>query len=158
MTPPPPAPPPEDPVWQIWCDGSAFPNPGRIGLGVLLLDPGGLRHEFSAPTSSSGCNNEAELLALEQALRLAHSAGARAVMLRSDSDFVVKHVNGLQQTDVVHLQTLVQRVRAQLDSFSRSTLAWIPRHRNQDADRLSRAALGLPEKPGLHPGVLRRRR
>ena len=45
-----------------------------------------------------------------------------------------------------------------MSSFTECRLAWIPRHRNRAADRLSRAALGLPDKPGLHPGLLRRRR
>lgn len=149
---------PECPAWEIWFDGSAHPNPGRIGLGVFLREPGGRRHEFSTTASTSGCNNEAELLALEQALFLARTLGALSVVLHSDSDFVVKHVNGLAHTEVLHLKALIQRVRRQLEGFPGSTLIWIPRHRNSDADRLSRAALGLPDKPGLHPGLLRRRR
>ena len=28
---------PSDEPWLAWCDGTASPNPGRIGLGVVLV-------------------------------------------------------------------------------------------------------------------------
>jgi ribonuclease HI len=79
-------------------------------------------------------------------------------VLHGDSDFVVRHVNGLASTKVVRLLDIIQRTQDLMTSFTECRLTWIPRHRNRDADRLSRAALGLPDKPGLHPGLLRRRR
>ncbi len=144
--------------WHIWFDGSACPNPGRIGLGVLLVAPDGQRKEYSCITAQSGCNNEAELLALGMALEIARESGARRVLVQGDSDFAVRHVNGLDTTEVIRLREIILRTRGLMSSFTECRLAWIPRHRNQDADRLSRAALGLPVKPGLHPGLLRRRR
>ena len=50
--------------WHIWFDGSACPNPGRIGLGVFVLGPEGQQREYSGLAAQGGCNNEAELLAL----------------------------------------------------------------------------------------------
>lgn len=144
--------------WHIWFDGSACPNPGRIGLGVFVLGPEGQQREYSGLAAQGGCNNEAELLALGKALEIARESGARRVVLHGDSDFVVRHVNGLASTKVVRLLDMIQRTRDLMSSFSECRLAWIPRHRNRAADRLSRAALGLPDKPGLHPGLLRRRR
>ncbi len=144
--------------WHIWFDGSACPNPGRIGLGVLVVGPEGQRREYSGVAAQGGCNNEAELLALGKALEMARESGARHVLLQGDSDFVVRHVNGLDTTEVIRLREIILRTRDLMSGFSECRLAWIPRHRNRDADRLSRAALGLPDKPGLHPGLLRRRR
>ena len=48
----------------IHVDGSALPNPGPMSLGVLLQLPDGSRHTLSQDLHRSGCNNEAELLAL----------------------------------------------------------------------------------------------
>lgn len=144
--------------WHIWFDGSASPNPGRIGLGVLAVGPDGQRKEYSGIAARSGCNNEAELLALGKALEMARESGARRVLLQGDSDFVVRHVNGLDTTEAIRLREIVLRTRDLMTGFAECRLKWIPRHRNRDADRLSRAALGLPEKPDLHPGLLRRRR
>ena len=71
-------------LWVIHCDGSAIPNPGRMGLGATLLAPDGQQHNLSHTSSLVGCNNEAELRALMAALQQAHALGARAIAVRSD--------------------------------------------------------------------------
>ena len=150
----PPCPPTE---WQIWFDGSAFPNPGRIGLGAVLRGPEGQRVDFSAMAVEGGCNNEAELLALGKALELAREAGARHLRVRGDSDFAVRHARGDAHTHVARLHSLVEHTRFLLEAFASVQLEWVPRHRNPDADRLSRAALGLPDKPAPWPASRKRR-
>ncbi|WP_079435356.1 ribonuclease HI family protein [Zoogloea sp. LCSB751] len=144
--------------WQIWFDGSAYPNPGRLGLGALLRGPDGQHIELSTTAHGNGCNNEAELLALEQALRLAGEAGAAHLRVRGDSDFVVRHLNGEARTDIARLHGIIERLQTELGAFVSVRLEWVPRHRNPDADRLSRAALGLPDKPAPRPISRRRRR
>lgn len=144
--------------WQLWFDGSAYPNPGRLGLGVVVHGPDGQHIELSTTAHGTGCNNEAELLALEQALLLAREAGATHLRVRGDSDFVVRHLNGDAHTDIARLDAIIMRLRIQLDAFASVSLEWVPRHRNPDADRLSRAALGLPDKPAPRPISRRRRR
>ncbi len=152
----PQAPPPAE--WQLWFDGSAQPNPGRLGLGAVLVGPLGQRQDYSAQAPGHGCNNEAELLALGKALELARQAGARHLVLRGDSDFAVRHLRGEAVTQVGRLKTLIVAIRAQLDGFASARLEWVPRHRNPDADRLSRAALGLPDKPAGPPGAKKKKR
>ncbi len=144
--------------WQLWFDGSAQPNPGRLGLGAVLVGPGGERRDCSVLAPGSGCNNEAELLALAKALELARDAGARHLVLRGDSDFAVRHLRGEAVTQVGRLQALVAVIRGQFEGFASVRLEWVPRHRNPDADRLSRAALGLPDKPAGHPGTKKKKR
>src|SRR5690606_15707159 len=51
-------------TWLIHCDGSALPNPGRMGLGAVIVAPDGSRQTLSVDTHSTGCNNEAELRAV----------------------------------------------------------------------------------------------
>ena len=89
---------------------------------------------------------------------LARQAGARHLVLRGDSDFAVRHLRGEAVTQVARLKVLIAAIRAQLDGFASARLEWVPRHRNPDADRLSRAALGLPDKPAEWPGIKRRRK
>lgn len=143
--------------WQLWFDGCALPNPGRLGLGALIIAPDGRRIELSRPGSRHGCSNEAELEALRVALDRAHAEGARRLLVTGDSDFVVRHLKGEKQTAVDVLRDRLQGVDAVLASFDAVELRWVPRHRNRDADRLSRAALGLPDKPAPVPGRGRRR-
>lgn len=146
------------PVWQLWFDGCALPNPGRIGVGALLVSPDGVPVELSSPVGLIGCSNEAELVALCAALEHADGLGARHIHIRGDSDFVVRHLRGEQRTAIASLLRLVERTEALLAQFESVSLEWVPRHRNRDADRLSRAALGLPDKPALIPGRGRPRR
>lgn len=144
--------------WQAWFDGAAFPNPGRLGLGAVLLSPAGERHELSRLAGVSGCNNEAELLAMLGVLELARRAGARHIALRGDSDFAIRagqaHLAGNPTgiTEIPRLMELIHRLNELLGGFESVVLNWIPRHRNGDADRLSRQALGLPHKPAVVPG------
>jgi ribonuclease HI len=146
------------PAWQLWFDGCALPNPGRIGVGALLVSPDGARVELSRPTGRIGCSNEAELVALCAALEYADALGARHICIRGDSDFVVRHLRGEQRTAIAPLLDLVVRTEALLAGFESVGVEWVPRHRNRDADRLSRASLGLPDKPAVVPGRGRVRR
>ena len=91
------------------------------------------------------------------ALDRAHAEGARRLTVTGDSDFVVRHLRGERQTGVEPLRRLIRTVSASMARFDAVDLTWVPRHRNRDADRLSRAALGLPDKPAPVPGRGRRR-
>lgn len=130
-------------TWQAWFDGAALPNPGKIGVGVVLLAPDGRQEERSVLLNCSGCNNEAELHALCAALEMASAAGARHLLLRGDSDVALRYVRGPESTQIARLNLLVAAARERLRHFDDVQLLWIPRHRNRDADRLSRQALGL---------------
>ncbi len=142
------------PCWQAWCDGTAAPNPGRIGIGVLLVSPAGERREYSLRTGQSGCNNEAELLAVAETIERARQAGARRLHIHSDSRFAVDCLTGLDDTAIPRLARLLAAIREDL-ARSDTRIVWLPRHRNGDADRLARNALGLASKP---PPVQRFRR
>ena len=116
-----------------------------MGLGIVLLAPDGTRTEHSSIAAGTGCNNEAELRALRAALDLAFTAGARALLLRGDSDVALRYVRGPDRTGIARLQVLIESARERLRRFDDVQLLWVPRHRNREADRLSRQALGLPE-------------
>lgn len=148
----------QEDCWQAWFDGSARPNPGALGIGVVLLSPLAQRYEKSERLAGSGCNNEAELHALCAVLELACGAGARRLQVRGDSDVAIRYVLGPDSTAIAPLLALVAQAREWLARFDEVQLLWIPRHRNGDADRLARQALGLPDKPADVRKVKRRRR
>ena len=132
--------------WILHCDGSAVPNPGRMGLGVVLVAPDGTRHEFSTATDTRGCNNEAEARALMLALLEAQARGATELQIFSDSSLLVAQLGAGGAPPVLRLAALYDEVAALLATFAHSSLHWIPRHRNGEADALARAALGLAPK------------
>jgi ribonuclease HI len=132
--------------WLIHCDGSAVPNPGRMGLGAVLTAPDGTRHSLSTQAGGRGCNNEAELRALMAALQEARRHGATALVIHCDNSVVVGQLTGTAPEPFVRLAALFDEVRSELRSFASARLVWIPRHRNREADALARAAVGLAPK------------
>lgn len=142
--PPSPEQSPAETLWLAWYDGSALPNPGRIGLGAIVQAPDGQRLERSSLPGRHGCNNEAELYALYDVLTLAYAAGARQLVATGDSDFVVQHLQGTANTNIERLNHLIENARRLMACFDSVRLVWVPRHRNQEANVLARQALGLP--------------
>lgn len=132
--------------WVVYCDGSAVPNPGRIGLGAVFTEPDGTRHTLSQAAHENGCNNEAELRALLATLRELKLRGAGTLLIHCDNSVVVEQVGGAAAKPIARLASLFDEARALLHSFDQANLVWIPRHRNSEADALARAALGIAEK------------
>ena len=143
MTPLTPLTPELSSMWTVYCDGSALPNPGSIGIGVILIDPSGICHTLSEVTNTKGCNNEAELRALMAALHEAKKRGAARLQIYSDSRVVVEQLGPLPVKPIARLAPLFDEARRLLKVFEHTRLQWIPRHRNGGADALARAALGI---------------
>jgi len=142
---------PEPDWWTAHCDGSAVPNPGRMGLGAVIEGPQGQVQTLSIHTHAVGCNNEAELRALMAALTLAQTLGAMHVKVFTDNSVLIDHLGspsvGLAVRPIERLNDLFLEARRVIQSFAQVQLQWVPRHRNTQADSLARAALGMAPKP-----------
>ncbi len=135
--------PPKTMPWLIHTDGSALPNPGRMGLGAVWTAPDGTRHTLSQVAPGYGCNNEAEVRALVAALQALKRQGADGLLVHCDSSVVVEQVGSNSAKPIARLAPLFDEARALLHSFGDARLVWIPGHRNAEADALARAALGI---------------
>ncbi|MFZ6845801.1 ribonuclease HI family protein [Undibacterium sp. RuTC16W] len=143
-------------TWQAWFDGSAHPNPGKIGIGGVLISPDGQRIEISR-RMPDGDNNEAEFHALQSVLLRALELGVDQLRVWGDSRVVIDTINNAahgiesvamqkQNSTVPHfpssiLQTLFLQSVALASQFRELRLHWIPRERNAIADALSQAAI-----------------
>lgn len=125
-------------AWRGWFDGSAHPNPGRLGIGALLLGPNGERIEISAP-AGEGDSSDAEYAALTALLQAAVRLKPAQLLLCGDSQVVINDVLGI--TVAKGLAAERARVLALMQQLPQVSLRWIPRHRNGDADRLSQMAI-----------------
>jgi ribonuclease HI len=134
-------------TWLIHCDGTALPNPGMVGIGVVLLSPTGTTFTLSQALGVRGCNNEAEAAALIAALRLAQQHGARALHIRSDSAVVIEQTSGTTRTKIARLAKPFAEARELLATFDLIDFQLVPRRQNAQADALARASLGLAPKP-----------
>jgi ribonuclease HI len=133
--------------WLVFCDGTALPNPGPLGVGALLVSPTGERHEVSELTELRGGGNEAEAWALVRALREAERLGARTLRVTSDSRVVVDHMSGTRRVVVPRLRAVLEQAEALRARFDAVQVCWAPRHNNTEADTLARAAFGRGSKP-----------
>jgi ribonuclease HI len=147
---------PDSLPWTVYCDGSAMPNPGRMGIGAVITAPDGTRHTLSQATHATGCNNEAELRALTLALQDLRERGATAVRAYTDNSILVEQLGPAGAKPIERLAGLFDDARALLGSFDDVRVQWIPRHRNGEADALARAALGFAPKPPARPAKKRR--
>lgn len=145
-----------DDQWTLHIDGSASPNPGRMGIGAWLRSPDGREHTLSRLLPGSGCNNEAELRALLTALPWAVALGACNLLICTDSRLLVDHVTPGGKAAHPRLQDLVSRAQSLLAEHTALTLKWVPRHRTGQADALARSALRMPPKPVTTPHPARR--
>jgi ribonuclease HI len=125
----------------INVDGAARGNPGPAAIGAIIKDEtGNTVGRISRPIGIT-TNNQAEYRAIIAALEKAISLGVKHVMVKSDSELVVKQVNGQYKIKNTALRPLYQQVvklTGALDSFS---ITGIPREQNTSADALANRAL-----------------
>ncbi len=134
---------PQAGTWMAWFDGSAHPNPGRVGIGALLCGPDGQRIEISR-RAGHGNSGEAEYLALTALLEAALQQKAQRLMVHGDSRVVIDDVLAAALPGSVAAKGLEAhraRVMELLQEIGAVSLRWIPRHRNGEADRLSQQAV-----------------
>jgi ribonuclease HI len=131
--------------------GAARGNPGKAGCGAAILDENGLTvkelSRYLGPSTNNAAEYEALLMGLEAVLALGH----RNIRVQSDSELMVRQLNGTYRVRDPKLQLLYGRACALLHQFDRYTIVHVRREANQLADRL--ANRGIDEAcTRSHPG------
>lgn len=125
----------------IYTDGVATPNPGSAAIGATIKDEQGrLITSISQPIGRA-TNNQAEYRAIIAALEQAISLGASQVDMRSDSELVVRQINGQYRVKNASLKPLHQKVKQQQGLLEGFTITHIPREENTEADKLASQGL-----------------
>ncbi|SDQ04209.1 DUF1737 domain-containing protein [Quadrisphaera sp. DSM 44207] len=126
----------------VEADGGSRGNPGPAGYGALVRDAetGQVLAEHAAAIGTA-TNNVAEYSGLLAGLRAAAEIDPQAqVEVRMDSRLVVEQMSGRWQVKHEDMRRLVREARGVLPA-GRVTYAWVPRARNEDADRLANEAM-----------------
>ena len=126
--------------WFAWFDGSAHPNPGKIGIGGLLSGPGGEHVEISRG-AGHGNSSEAEYLALIAVLEAAVRLQPAQLVIHGDSRVVIDDVQGPAANSAHSLRSQRARALQLIAQLASVELRWLPRQRNGAADRLSQQAV-----------------
>lgn len=131
---------PSSDSWQAWFDGACHPNPGKMGIGVLLRSPVGSETEISMMVGS-GDSSEAEYRALIALLETANAEQVQKLVIYGDSRVVIDDVQNDETRGSQILQPLRDRAQRLLTTLPNVRWCWIPRKRNAAADALSQAAI-----------------
>ena len=107
---------------------------------MLLDDSGRVVRELSEYIGRATCN-EAEYRALIAALQAARELGAREVLIRADSQLLVRQLNGQYKVRSRSLMPLVLRARQMLQEFASWKAEHVPREMNSRADALANEAM-----------------
>jgi ribonuclease HI len=142
----------------IHFDGGCHPNPGRMGIGVVIQDEDGKTlKEVSEALDGVGTNNVAEYSAIIRGMEEAKRLGASDIVIMGDSNLVIQQVLGRFRVKEPRLRPLYERVAKLAADFDSVDMKWIPREQNTRADALSYAPIapegaskGAP-KPGSKP-------
>ncbi|KAL0458439.1 UNVERIFIED_CONTAM: hypothetical protein Slati_0471100 [Sesamum latifolium] len=82
----------QDQVWLLHVDGSSTTQ--GSGVGIVITSPQSEDLEFAIKFNFKASNNEAEYEVLVIGMRMAHEARATHLLAYSDSQLIVKQVEG----------------------------------------------------------------
>ena len=125
---------PEDITLHV--DGAAKGNPGPAGIGVKIEVDGQVIAEH-AGNIGTATNNVAEYHALIKGLQMAQELGALRVVVVSDSELMVRQLNGVYRVKNAALISLYREAKDMAAGFDRFRIRHVLRGENRDADRLA---------------------
>jgi ribonuclease HI len=138
----------------IHIDGGARGNPGPAGFGVVIEDELGRPVAELSEYLGRQTNNFAEYSALLAALAYAIKHGFKALKVVSDSELLVKQINGEYKVNNHALKELHAQAMKLIDQFECFEIRHAMREENREADRLANLAMDrgtLRKTPAVSP-------
>lgn len=131
----------------VHIDGASRGNPGSAAFALVLARPGLPVVEY-AEAIGKATNNVAEYTALVAALERAVELGVRNLTVFSDSELMVKQMNGEYKVKNADLQELYKEASALRKQFASVVLKHVRREQNKRADELCNLVLDGKLSPG----------
>jgi ribonuclease HI len=123
--------------WLLMVDGASRGNPGEAGCGAVLFNPEGESVRELSRYLGKTTNNVAEyaglLMGLEEALKLV----IKRLRVESDSELLVRQLNGIYKVKEPRLIELNQKARELLRRFEAYRILHVRREQNRIADKLA---------------------
>ena len=127
---------------HAFTDGASRGNPGESGIGIVLKDERGSVLASLFGYIGNATNNIAEYSALVACLKLAQKKGCKKLVVHSDSELLVRQMEGIYKIKEPRLKRLSQEARTLMSSPGfECTFRHITREYNRDADRLANLAI-----------------
>lgn len=126
--------------YHIYIDGASRGNPGPSGIGVIIYD-GKEEVKKIKKYIGEGTNNEAEYMALIEAVKEAIKLKFFSIRVYSDSELLVSQINGDYRVLDPKLSKLYQRAYKEIHKLSSFRIKHLGRRKNQEADKLANEAI-----------------
>src|SRR5262245_43766418 len=143
---------PPAPLLTIHTDGASRGNPGQAAY-AYTIEGEGIEPVEEAGRLGRMTNNQAEYTALVKALEHAADLGTHhRLLIRSDSELMVKQMRGEYQVKNGDLRGLYEQARELVKAFDGGvTLVHVRREHNKRADELGNEALDGLREPMWRP-------
>jgi ribonuclease HI len=131
------------------CDGGARGNPGPAGYGALITTEQGEVLAELSEFLGFRTNNFAEYSGLLGCLQWALDHGYKHLRVVSDSELMVKQIQGKYKVNSPDLKPLWEEARRRISQLDGFQITHALRHKNKDADRLANEAMdrGMKRPP-----------
>lgn len=125
----------------LYTDGASRGNPGEAAIGAVLYNDAGERLGEISETIGIATNNVAEYRAVIAGLDLAVQHRPDHLVLRADSQLLVRQLLGEYRVKAAGLKPLFAAAAGRLQTFPSVTVEHVSREKNTEADALANAAL-----------------
>jgi len=125
----------------IQFDGGSRGNPGPAGIGVVLRAQDGTPVLTLGRFIGRATNNVAEYRALITGLEKAIELGAKKVLIRGDSELIIRQMLGQYRVKNADLKELYDEAQALYRQFAEAKIEHNYREKNELADRLANMAM-----------------
>ncbi|MFA5942343.1 MAG: ribonuclease HI family protein [Candidatus Paceibacterota bacterium] len=133
--------------FTIHADGGSRGNPGPAGAGAMIRDELGNSvanvSRFLGIRTNNFAEYEAVILAFGELEKLvpASKQGSTEVVVKMDSELVVKQMRGEYKVKNETLKEQCARLKGAMAPFGKVSFTHVPREQNSDADALANEAM-----------------
>ena len=127
----------------VYTDGGSRGNPGPAAAGFVLTDADSNKLRAKAFYLGTATNNAAEYTGIVKALEAAIEIGAKEVKVFSDSELLVRQLNGQYKVKSENIKPFFEKAVILLDKFEKWSVSHVGREKNKEADALVNKALDL---------------
>ncbi len=139
-------------VFLAYVDGASRGNPGPASYAVILRAPDGTIKFEIGKYLGRATNNVAEYYALITALDYAAAEKITRLRVRSDSELLVRQMEGRYKVKSPDLRPLHERAQKLARGLAYFAIEHVPREQNRDADALANVALDRTATVGPRAG------
>jgi formyltetrahydrofolate-dependent phosphoribosylglycinamide formyltransferase len=128
-----------------YTDVASRGNPGPAAAAFILTDTKGAKLQAKAFFLGRNTNNVAEYTGIIKALEAAIKIGAERIVVFSDSQLLVRQLNGQYKVKSEQIRPLFQQVVKLLGRLESWEVQFVCREKNKETDKLVNQALNLEQ-------------